>query len=156
MFSHNKYHKWYFNIVNAAKTRLTPIGYIEKHHIIPRSLGGDNSPSNLVQLTAREHFICHLLLVRFTFGPAKSKMAYAVRRMMNSKGNRFQTEKYLPPSIVYEIHRKSVNLYFKSNPQPLSDAARKKLSEALTGRVFSAETKAKMSAAKKAFQNLPR
>lgn len=39
-------------------------GYSELHHILPRSLGGDDTKQNLVRLTAREHFICHLLLVR--------------------------------------------------------------------------------------------
>lgn len=39
-------------------------GYGEVHHILPRSLGGSDDRSNLVKLTAREHFICHLLLVK--------------------------------------------------------------------------------------------
>ena len=34
------------------------IGYYEKHHIQPKSLGGSNKKENLVRLTAREHFIC--------------------------------------------------------------------------------------------------
>lgn len=38
--------------------------YTEKHHIVPKSLGGNNSSSNLVRLTAREHFICHWLLLK--------------------------------------------------------------------------------------------
>ena len=33
------------------------------HHIIPKSLGGDNSHENLVSLTPKEHFIAHLLLM---------------------------------------------------------------------------------------------
>ncbi len=37
-------------------------GYFEKHHILPKSLGGGDEPYNLVLLTAREHFIAHLLL----------------------------------------------------------------------------------------------
>jgi hypothetical protein len=39
-------------------------GYTESHHIIPRSLGGLDESSNLVELTAREHFLCHWLLVK--------------------------------------------------------------------------------------------
>jgi hypothetical protein len=41
-----------------------PTGYAEKHHIHPRSLGGDNTKENIVSLTAREHFICHFLLTK--------------------------------------------------------------------------------------------
>ena len=39
-------------------------GYTEKHHIIPRSLGGKDDEANLVSLSAREHFICHYLLAK--------------------------------------------------------------------------------------------
>ena len=36
--------------------------YCESHHILPRCLGGSDDKSNLVNLTAREHFIAHKLL----------------------------------------------------------------------------------------------
>lgn len=59
----NKYTKIYFQIIEKAK--VSPyIGYTEKHHIIPRSLGGSDDKSNLVKLTARQHYICHLLLTK--------------------------------------------------------------------------------------------
>jgi len=46
-----------------AKRKANPAtGYVEKHHIIPKSLGGTNNPSNLVVLTGREHWVAHLLL----------------------------------------------------------------------------------------------
>ena len=77
MYLTNKYSKWYYDIVNNAKTRAIS-GYTEKHHIIPKSLGGDNSRENLVRLTAREHFICHRLLCKMTVGPNKRKMLHAV------------------------------------------------------------------------------
>lgn len=38
--------------------------YGEHHHIMPRSLGGTDKDENIVKLTAREHFICHWLLVK--------------------------------------------------------------------------------------------
>jgi hypothetical protein len=49
-----------------VRNRLSnPIdGYSERHHIIPKSLGGSDDESNLVDLTAREHFICHYLLMK--------------------------------------------------------------------------------------------
>ena len=52
MFLKNKYSTCYFNIVNRAKSRLLEENtYIENHHIIPKSLGGNNSKDNLVKLT---------------------------------------------------------------------------------------------------------
>lgn len=38
--------------------------YCEKHHIIPRSIGGTDEEVNLVLLTAREHSLAHKILVR--------------------------------------------------------------------------------------------
>lgn len=75
----NKYLLWYHKIIDRAKCRVLPKeAYTENHHIIPRSLGGLNSPDNLVALTAREHFIVHMLLPRFLKGKAKAKMIYAI------------------------------------------------------------------------------
>jgi hypothetical protein len=48
--------------------------YYEKHHIIPRSLGGSNKKENLVLLTAKEHFICHLLLTKMCINTNDTKL----------------------------------------------------------------------------------
>lgn len=57
------YRKIYFNIIERRKHEAYD-GYTEVHHILPRSLGGSNDKTNLVALSAREHFICHLLLTK--------------------------------------------------------------------------------------------
>lgn len=57
------YENHYNKLIERAKTREIE-GYVEKHHIIPRCMGGDDSEENLVKLTAREHFIAHQLLVK--------------------------------------------------------------------------------------------
>ena len=95
MFINNKYKIWYFSIIENAKTR--PVnGYTERHHIIPRSLGGQDTIENLVSLTAREHFICHLLLVKITEGRNKDKMTAAVWGMVirNSLKMTFNSHTY--------------------------------------------------------------
>lgn len=40
------------------------LGYVERHHIIPRCLNGGDNKENLVYLTAEEHFIAHQLLIK--------------------------------------------------------------------------------------------
>lgn len=40
--------------------------YCERHHIVPKALGGKNASANLINLTAREHFIAHRLLEKIT------------------------------------------------------------------------------------------
>lgn len=80
----NKYNKWYNQIVERAKFR-TIDDYTESHHIIPESMGGFDTPDNLVDLTAREHFICHWLLVKMTTGEDHWKMINALRMMRAEK-----------------------------------------------------------------------
>lgn len=77
------YQRIYYNIVNVAKDRESQEGiYYESHHIIPKSIIRDNSPDNLVNLTLREHFICHLLLTKIYTGINQIKMEYALKRMI--------------------------------------------------------------------------
>jgi hypothetical protein len=77
MFLQNKYTNCYYRIIHRGQSR-TLEGYSERHHIIPKSLGGLDDKSNLVDLTAREHFICHLLLRKMTTGKDRQKMICAV------------------------------------------------------------------------------
>lgn len=87
MFIENKYTKWYFAIIENRKNHKA-FGYCENHHIIPKSLGGNNSKDNIVSLTAKEHFICHRLLVKMTTGQDRVKMSFAIRCMMNIENDR--------------------------------------------------------------------
>ena len=54
----------YSELIHRARKRSTVYGYSECHHVIPKAHGGSDNPENLVQLTAREHFIAHWLLWR--------------------------------------------------------------------------------------------
>ena len=57
--------KIYNEIITRAKKREFVYGEpCERHHIIPRSCGGSNKKVNLIDLTMKEHHICHLLLLR--------------------------------------------------------------------------------------------
>lgn len=106
MFIHNKYCLCYFNIVTRAKARVLSADiYVERHHIIPKSLGGTNDATNIVKLTAREHLICHRLLIHMTYGLAKSKMANAAWRMMFSSKNH---KRSIIDSRTYESIRSHV------------------------------------------------
>jgi hypothetical protein len=99
----NKYSKIYFAITSNAKQRITE-GYTEHHHIIPESLGGPTTDENMVHLTAREHFICHWLLVKMTEGKDRSDMLYALQGMKAE--NRYQKRYHTKITArVYEKYR---------------------------------------------------
>jgi hypothetical protein len=104
LFENNKYSKWYNSIVQFAKNRLTIVSYSEKHHIVPKSIGGTNNKENLVILTAREHFVCHLLLTKMTTGNARQKMIYAFWQLSNQKNS--QQQRHRSTSKTYEMARK--------------------------------------------------
>jgi hypothetical protein len=141
----NKYEKWYASITENAKQRVTT-DYTERHHIIPRSLGGADTMDNLVDLTAREHFICHWLLTKIYTGDARYKMINALYLMQGK--NQYQ-HRYIN-SRVYETLRKEYAEYIsKMNTgrvQPADEKARQ--IEAITGRrrdPFTADWKLNLS-----------
>lgn len=100
IFIDNKYTRIYYKIIEQAKVRIIT-GYTETHHIIPRSLGGNNRKDNLVVLTAKEHYICHRLLTKMTLGRNRSKMWNALNIMI--KGKRDYQKRYVPSGRIYQI-----------------------------------------------------
>lgn len=129
-------------------TPLSKDLYGEKHHIRPKSLGGCNSKSNIVRLTAREHFIAHLLLVKmFAIGtPERRKMLYAVYRFQ--KGN---SEQQKITSRLYDCLRSeyssvlSEQMKITMTGRKQTDEHRKNNAAARLGSTHSTETKEKMS-----------
>lgn len=130
MYLSNKYSRYYNKIIERAKHRPTPNGYTEKHHIIPKSLGGNNRSENIVILTAREHFICHRLLTKFTTGKSLIKMKRAAWRM-TVRGRNFQY-RYRPNSRTYDVLRKEFGSLRKGIKS--SEETNRKISEANSGK----------------------
>lgn len=76
--------------------------YHEKHHIMPRCLGGSDEESNLIDLFAREHFIAHKLLA--SENPNNDKLVYAWWCMSNVK-NEYTSLRYELTPEEYEESR---------------------------------------------------
>jgi hypothetical protein len=86
------YLKIYNQLVEKAKTRVLEC-YTEKHHILPKCIGGDDSINNLVSLTPEEHFLAHQLLVKIY--PHEDKLVYACNRMtQHNTFNRLNNKMY--------------------------------------------------------------
>lgn len=96
------YQRIYNQIIERAKIRQIE-GYVEKHHIIPKCLGGNNEQDNLVKLTAREHFLCHRLLVEIY--PNEPKLKYALY-LMNIGKRKNKNADYKISSRTYERLKK--------------------------------------------------
>ena len=157
-------------IIDKARNRKLQ-GYREQHHVIPRCLGGTDDKSNLVELTAREHFIVHKLLCEIY--PNESKLVYAFWALCNKQGSTKMIRDYKVSSREYErvkqlfaelsskLHSGKVawNRGLKTNKPapnrgvPHSIETKRKIGLKSKGRIPSDETRAKMSIAHKG--NIP-
>jgi NUMOD3 motif len=107
----NKYYKWYFSIIEKAIirgwTKKTAKVYTEAHHIVPKSIIPNNEK---VVLTAREHFICHVLLSKFVIGKNKYKMLTALigmkRKSENTRHRYINSKLYQSAKIEYSNFKK--------------------------------------------------
>lgn len=150
MFINNKYTDWYYKIINSAKNRLELNGYTEKHHILPKSLGGLDE-NNLVILSAREHFICHWLLTKMVTGEDRGKMVCALSRMRctNKQQTRYHTK---ITNRVYQKIREELSIRLSDinknrKRKPITETARQNMSKAQKGRIVSNTTRSNMSLA---------
>lgn len=161
MFIENKYYRWYHNLVNHALSRVTSDGIYEKHHIIPKSMGGSNDIDNLVELSCREHFIAHLLLTKITTGKNKRRMCYALNRICNSKHVKIKSSRLY--QYIREQHIESIkidaklklhnnNRKGKTYEEIYGEETAKKLKESRaesnSKRIWTDESKTKMSISK--------
>lgn len=77
--------------------------YFEFHHILPRSLYPYwiKRKSNIVSLTAREHFFCHQLLTKIY--PNSFEMKSAVWRMASSGRLKISSRDYERAKIIFAV-----------------------------------------------------
>src|SRR4051812_42454515 len=142
-FLHNKYSKWYFNLMVKVENRTCLLSG-EKHHIIPKSMGGSNDEANIALLTFREHFIAHMLLTKFC---ARSEDQ---RKMLNALGS--MQRKHLGHksrilnSRQFEIVRKAISLANKGRSYgPRSEEIKQKIGLGHKGKKLSDDHKQKLS-----------
>lgn len=142
------YKKIYFDLIERRKASR-PNGYVERHHIIPCCIGGNNDSSNLVYLTPEEHFIAHKLLAKIY--PNNYGLIKAVISMgMNSKTHKRQFSK----SYGWERRQMSILQTGKGNPfygKHHTEKHKQYISSLFKSRVVSNESIFKMKATKKAF-----
>jgi hypothetical protein len=114
-------------------------GYLERHHVVPRCMGGGNEKANLVELTPEEHYVAHQLLVKkhpFHLGLVRAA------HIMSQKH---------PGNRVYGWMRRRYAKLLRGNKYRLgkkfSAETLEKMSASQTGRKHTEETKAKIGEA---------
>ena len=130
-----QYEKIYLRLtaraVGRKKLKRGASGYIyyEKHHVIPRCLGGTDTKDNLVLLTAEEHWLAHLLLVKIH--PGNDKLIFACQAMSMAGGNNGRTTNKLF-GWIRRAYREATSLRQKGQSVP--QERRDKISAALKGK----------------------
>jgi hypothetical protein len=125
------YGKHYTLLIERAKNRqIIEDVYYEKHHILPRCLGGTDDSSNIVLLKPEEHYLAHQLLVKIY--PNEAKLVYAAN-MMTVEGSgqekRSQNKRYswLKKRYISECRKRvgnknpSYNKKWYYNPETLEN-----------------------------------
>ena len=92
------YLKVYCNLIRKAENRNCPEGYVEKHHIFPKSIFGNNN--KIVTLTAREHYIAHALLEkiylkRYGIDDIKTKKMIHAFWIMSARDKKIKINSYI-------------------------------------------------------------
>ena len=116
--------------------------YHERHHIIPRCLGGNNHKNNLIDLFAREHFIAHRLLVQENPDNIKLIHCWTFLARLNQGDSIYELspEEYEEAKLAFSKLVKGV---------PLSEEHKKKIGKANKGRIVPNDARKAVSLANK-------
>lgn len=155
------YQKIYENL--TAKDMIAT--YTEKHHIIPRCIGGSDDASNIVRLTPEAHYVAHQLLVKIY--PDNHSLIFAAHMMNNGRSTnklygwlKRRHAIAMSNRVVSAETKAKMRLIRQNMPQEIRDKIsatlkqrirtdddKAKMSAMFKGRTHTAETKAKMRAA---------
>lgn len=157
------YQEFIQDIINTRGQWNIPEGeYYEKHHIIPKCMGGSNDKENIIYLYAREHFIAHKLLAEEN--PKNYKINSAYWRMVVNKSDKYGT-KYICTPEEYEEAKILRSELLRKRMTGLTgeksyawgwkhtEETKKKMSEAHKGRKNSPEHNKHISEAKMGSKN---
>jgi hypothetical protein len=143
------YQKIYDDLIDRARGRVIE-EYTEKHHIVPRCMGGNNAKINLVRLTPEEHYLAHQLLVKIHpehHGLIKAALrmtTHTTKRRVNNKlfgwlKRRFSKSMSGDNNPARRIPGLQARAGAKRRGQKRTAETRKNMSESLAGKPFTEE-----------------
>ena len=144
----NKYRNIYIKLIlrcqNMTEEELS--GYNEKHHILPKCMGGTNDIENLVLMPVRYHIMAHIILTKAF--PDSASLRYALL-LITSEGNKNNQTKRVEFGLK-TFSLRSLTSAREEAIEKLRELGRseehcKKLSEAKKGKKLSEEQKKKIS-----------
>jgi len=139
----------YQRLIHRAQYRA-PFKPCEKHHAIPRCMGGTDEAHNIARLTPEEHFVAHQLLVKIF--PDEPKLVFALRQMSGKGHAKLIRNNKLYSWIRARVVMASRQTMLGKKFKPWCQEARDRLSARQTGKKrgpMSEETKQKIGAGNK-------
>ena len=138
------YDEFIQNILNTRGRFNCDGEYHERHHIVPKCIGGSNEKENLIDLYAREHFMAHKLLAQEN--PDNGKLIYAWTCMAFAKneyhGRQITPEEYEEARIALSIKQTGEGNHFYGKHH--SEETKDTLRQLHTGTNASEDTKIRM------------
>jgi hypothetical protein len=138
------YQKIYNALIERAIYRHVE-GYVERHHIVPRCLGGTDDNENIVSLYPEEHYLAHLLLCKLNKG--NSKLLYAAMNM--TSGSMINNGKRNNKTYGWLRRRYAESMSGDNNPARRIPDLQKEAAKKRVGQKRTEETKIRMSIAQK-------
>lgn len=118
--------------------------YYEAHHIIPKCMGGEGACKefmthpNVVLLTAREHFLCHLILAVLNRKNRKLQYAFMSMLMESKYHERNLSAKGVNGRLFSELRESAAKMHGDllrgRKMKPMSEEQKKKLSISRVGK----------------------
>ena len=151
------YKKQYIKLIRKAQQNPLPVlfldgvekkVYTEKHHIFPKSIFGENK--SIIKLTAKEHFVAHLLLWKYyqkKYGNKDKRtglMCFAIFAMKNNPVHKKHNINSRIYSILRTNYGKLVTIRQTGQKRHFSEEHKKHLSESKIGITLSEEHKKKI------------
>ena len=136
------YDEFIENILNDRGRFNCGEEYHERHHIIPKSLGGSDDEENLIDLYAREHYEAHKLLAEEN--TESDKLLFALWSMSNKSAT--TEDRYILTSEEYEEAKIA---FSKAQSKVKKELFSNKENHPMFGKHHTEEAKKKMSEIKK-------
>jgi len=138
-------------IENRRANPLPKDAYGENHHIIPKSLGGQDDATNIIRLTPKEHYIIHHLLWKYH---RCSKTAHAFFNMLRCSDNQNRKFTARQHAIATAAHVETLKINMKGEGNHFygrrhSEETKEKIRQKKLGVKMSKEAKEKMSKVRK-------
>lgn len=111
-------------IENRLENHPPENSYTEKHHIIPKCVGGSNNPENIISLIAEDHFLAHYILAQIYGGKCIGALRIMASRAYGKDKVKFKDIRsdFCNVARLYADAKKLLNKEFRGKVTPRYDS----------------------------------